>query len=170
MTEIELTEMTPAHKKDLEILLGLQADRNLAIATLRKIGSILHEKAGEYDWCDEYDRAIKPFGEADNDFSRAFYNEAKRVVMVEREYWLTISLAISPRRTDTDYDLNINETLTACGTYRMHEDTVIECLSDLGGENVEHVSGTNLVDWYDEAENIDLRLLIVGKDNLEQTD
>lgn len=137
----------------------------------RQIGAKLKEHAEDNELCDEYEKFLKS-GFSDIVKSSQFYEEfieaARRDLEVERTFTLNATVYITP--DDYEYDsLSFRDSMSVEGTYKVPKGLDIDSLDDLDDDRVEHVSGTNLREWYDGLDEMDVTVE-ASEDDLSSND
>ena len=146
MSEVKITEVTEVRR---------QAD--LAVKFAVEIGEKLHAYADENDLCNEYNDWLEGFSNEvrRTEVYKAFYEVAKRDAIVERSFELSVTVYITP--DDYEYDsLQFRDSMSVTGEYRMPESIDVTGLADLDDERVEHIGGTNLQEWFDGLDQMDV--------------
>ena len=121
------------------------------------IGERLKYYAEQQDWCDKYDDELREIDDGSG-LAEAFIKAAQHEKKELRTF--RVEIEVSFESDSYDYSLSASDTCSEEGTYLVPVGMDIADLDDLDNDEIEHDSGTDLVRWVQDADDLDVSVSV----------
>ena len=143
-------------------VLELRALVQQAEQFVEKVGALLKVYAEGQDWCERYETELSSLDDGSH-FATLFVAQAKREKKrVEKTFRLV--LGITFESDSYDYNISMYGTDSEEGTYLVPEGKDVSCVDDLNDDEIEHIGGTDLVDWSAGADDMKVSVSVEEED------